>query len=629
MKKILKISAIILYSITSLNAREYHVSINGNDKNNGTEQAPFRTIQTAANFAVAGDVITVHEGTYREWVNPIHGGESNLKRIIYRAAPGETVEIKGSEVVDEWKEENGIWRITIPNTFFGTYNPYKEKIEGDWYVDYGRDHHTGEVFINGKSLYEVESLEKVINPTPWDKALDKDASLSTWYCESDDENTIIWANFHTYNPRKDIVEISVRNTCFYPSNPGINYITVSGFHFSQAATQWAAPTAEQVGMVATHWNKGWIIENNTISDSRCSGITLGKERSTGHNVVTQYSSLYSDGAIQYIEVIFRALRNGWSKENIGSHIIRGNTIYNCEQTAICGSFGAAFSIIENNHIYNIHAKRQFGGWEDAGIKFHGAIDTQIRKNRIHDTSKAIWLDWMSQGVRVSQNLLYRNQQDLSLEANHGPAIFDNNIFGSPFCIYNHSQGSAFIHNLFLGTIYCTPTERYTPYFLPHSTTIAGLSYIAAGDDRYINNVFAPAFPKRTSKGQLGLAAYDDISKKIYSLSCKGNVYYDKAQTCKDDTCSLFLPELHPNINIIEEGKSVYLEFDFQQLKNSKEGIVDSRMLGNSLLARLPYEQPTGESIIFNTDYWDISRRKSPLPGPFENISSIQKRLKVW
>ena len=127
MKKILKISAIILYSITSLNAREYHVSINGNDKNNGTEQAPFRTIQTAANFAVAGDVITVHEGTYREWVNPIHGGESNLKRIIYRAAPGETVEIKGSEVVDEWKEENGIWRITIPNTFFGTYNPWKSK----------------------------------------------------------------------------------------------------------------------------------------------------------------------------------------------------------------------------------------------------------------------------------------------------------------------------------------------------------------------------------------------------------------------------------------------------------------------------------------------------------------------
>jgi hypothetical protein len=59
-------------------------------------------------------------------------------------------------------------------------------------------------------------------------------------------------------------------------------------------------------------------------------------------------------------------------------------------------------------------------------------------------------------------------------------------------------------------------------------------------------VFTPAFSKRTSKGQLGLAAYDDIPKKIYLLLCIGNVYYDKAQTCKDDTCSLLLPELHPN-----------------------------------------------------------------------------------
>jgi hypothetical protein len=38
----------------------------------------------------------------------------------------------------------------------------------------------------------------------------------------------------------------------------INYITIKGFYISQAAIQWAAPTAEQVGMVAFHWNKGWI-----------------------------------------------------------------------------------------------------------------------------------------------------------------------------------------------------------------------------------------------------------------------------------------------------------------------------------------------------------------------------------
>ena len=36
-------------------------------------------------------------GTYRERINPARGGESDEKRIVYRAAPGEKVEIKGSE----------------------------------------------------------------------------------------------------------------------------------------------------------------------------------------------------------------------------------------------------------------------------------------------------------------------------------------------------------------------------------------------------------------------------------------------------------------------------------------------------------------------------------------------------
>ena len=131
-------------------------------------------------------------------------------------------------------------------------------------------------------------------------------------------------------------------------------------------------------MIATHWNKGWIIENNVIHDSKCSGITLGKERGTGHNVWSaDAENVNRDGNIHYIEVLFRVLRNGWNKENIGSHIVRNNTIFNCEQTGMCGSMGAAFSTIENNHIYNIWTKRQFSGAEIGGIKFHAAVDTKI------------------------------------------------------------------------------------------------------------------------------------------------------------------------------------------------------------------------------------------------------------
>jgi hypothetical protein len=88
-------------------AKEYHVSVKGSNKNNGSAATPFKTINYAARLVKAGDIITVHTGIYREWVNPQNGGESDSKRIVYRAANGEKVEIKGSEMITGWKNEKG------------------------------------------------------------------------------------------------------------------------------------------------------------------------------------------------------------------------------------------------------------------------------------------------------------------------------------------------------------------------------------------------------------------------------------------------------------------------------------------------------------------------------------------
>ena len=138
----------------SLSAKEYHVSVNGRDNNDGSASKPYMTISAGAQVAQPGDVITVHEGTYRERVTPPRGGESDARRIVYRASVNEKVEIKGSEVITGWKLfKKDVWKVTIPNTFFGDYNPYKDIITGDWFHRLGRDHHTGEVYLNGKSLY--------------------------------------------------------------------------------------------------------------------------------------------------------------------------------------------------------------------------------------------------------------------------------------------------------------------------------------------------------------------------------------------------------------------------------------------------------------------------------------------
>ncbi len=634
----------LLISFT-LTAKEYHVSVKGNDSNEGSEQMPFKTIMQAVKFALPGDVITVHAGTYRERVNPIRGGESDAKRIVFRVAPGEKAEIKGSEMIKGWeKDKNGIWKVVIPNSFFGDYNPYKDSIFGDWFNNHGRIHHTGEVFINGKSLYEKETLEKVIHPEAMKNIADPEGSTYTWYCQSDENNTTIWANFHQFDPNKELTEISTRRTCFYPEKPGINYITISGFEISQAATQWGAPTAEQVGMVATHWNKGWIIENNIIHDSKCSGITLGKERGTGHNVWSKdLGNVNNDGNIHYIEVTFRVLRNGWSRENTGSHIVRNNTIYNCEQTGMCGSMGGAFCTIENNHIYNIYTKRQFSGAEIGGIKFHAAIDTQIRKNRIHNTGRGIWLDWMTQGTRVSGNLFYNNDmEDIFLEVNHGPFIVDNNILLSPVSIRTQSEGGAYLHNLVTGAVYMWPDpNRFTPYFLPHSTDMAALTTIMSGDDRFYNNIFVgngevvpgdtativnPWDPK--NKYKFGLFGYNQARLPVWM---SGNIYYNGAKPSNKDVSFVNDATFNPAVKLVEGGEHGYLHFTFNEnYYNHKGNVITTEILGKAKIPKAAFDNPDGTPLKIDRDYFgNVRTGENTVAGPFSKLNTGKIVLELW
>lgn len=621
----------------AVSAREFHVSASGNDHNDGSPSTPLKTISAAARRAQPGDVITVHEGTYRERVTPPRGGESDSRRIVYQAAPGENVTIKGSEVIRDWQPfMKDVWKVAIPNSFFGSYNPYKDLIVGDWFNNQGRPHHTGEVYLNGKSLWETHLLERVLDPLP--DRRDPQGSTYTWFTESDAQDTYIYANFHGKDPNRELVEINVRDSCFYPDRSGRNYITVRGFRMAQAATQWAAPTAEQIGLIGTHWSKGWIIENNVISDSKCAGISLGKDRKTGHNVWT--NDPRKDGATHYNEVIVRALQAGWSRENIGSHIVRHNVIFNCEQAGIVGSLGGAFSRISNNHIYNIWNKRQFGGAEMAGIKLHGAIDVLITNNRIHNAGRGMWMDWMAQGTHITHNLLYDNStDDIFFEVDHGPFLVDNNLLLSEVSLRDVSEGGAYAHNLMLGRIFNQPEpRRSTPYHKAHSTALAGLASTTGGDDRFYNNIFvgnggppsagtgADANPLRF--GGYGLWVYNH---REFPLQTDGNVYFKGARPYFKEEGALKLSEADPGPQITDEGESVYLRLNLGSgLRKAATKLVNTELLGKAKVSGLPYENADGSPLVIDTDYFGKKRNAAlPSPGPFENPGQGEVKLKVW
>ncbi len=611
----------LFFAASIASTTEYHVAVTGSDGNDGSALHPFRTISAAARVAQPGDVITVHAGIYREWVRPPRGGESDQKRIVYQAASGEKVEIAGSEVVKGWSNVQGdVWKVVLPDSMFGQFNPYSDEIHGDWFEPLGRVHHTGAVYLNGEWLTEAAKpgdVSSSAGDTPF------------WSARVDSKNTTIYAQFKDVNPNEQTVEINVRRTVFYPEKTGINYITVRGFILRDGATPWAPPTAEQIGIIGPHWSKGWIIENNIIRHAACSGISLGKYGD-------QFDNTSANSAEGYVKTIDRALANGWNKETVGHHIVRNNTISDCEQAGIVGSLGAIYSEISNNHIFNIWTRRLFNGAEMAGIKLHGAVDVLIKHNRIHNAGRGLWLDWMAQGTRVSGNLFYNNStDDILLEVNHGPYIVDNNIFLSECSIRDVSEGGAFVQNLFGGIIDDVPdVSRLTPYLQPHSTLIAGMSRTEGGDDRFYNNIFLctnPSFKSNEAPPRFagfGLWVYDT---REAPLRTRGNVYYNGARAYGREPDPLVLADDNPKLELIEDGDNVFVQMALGQgIMGLATDVVTTERLGTTKVGGLRYENPDGTPLKFDRNYFGRARNpENPAPGPFGDPVPGITRIRVW
>ncbi len=750
-KKLITAITITLISCTT-GATEYHVSPSGLDSNTGSQLKPFKTISAAARIAQPGDVITVHEGVYREHVNPPRGGISDDKRIVYRAADGEHVMIKGSEIIKGWdKVGDDVWKVTLPDSFFGGYNPYTDVIKGEWHAHRGYPRHTGTVYLNGNWLDEARDLDQVL-PRPvtdiksdsHDKALGgktafypgkaiagtetdsiyrscrydlrgyrfsvpngtytvtlkfcephfnakgkricditlqgkkvlngfdifamagqfaahdesfddievKDGELKLniinrvsmacisgieirseefsrkincggphwkdyqrdpptdsaaaseagdrplWKAEVDEKDTTIWAQFRKVDPNKELIEINVRKTVFYPDKPGRNYITVRGFTMQHAATPWSGAMSEQIGLIGTHWSKGWIIEDNTISYSMNTGITLGRYDLGRFGIALPEVS--APGFVRSCEL---AIEHGWSKKNIGSHLVRNNHISHCEKNGIHGSLGGIFSTIEKNAIHDIAVRGWIGGPDVAGLKLLASNDVIIRDNHIYRCGGVggIWLDWMAQGTRVTGNLLHDNSQDLFMEVNHGPFLIDHNLFLSRSSLRDWSQGGAYVHNLFAGSLGFRKERRQTPYFTPHSVQDMKLSNIQFKDVRFYNNVFA---------GRWDLPALADSE----NVRDSGNLFLDRAAFSLEEQDGDF--------------QTTVPEYPTDALAQTRV-LVSTETLGKAKIPDAPFEQPDRTSYRLDTGYLGKKRDQNPAPGPFARQRKKEIKLKVW
>ena len=656
-----------------------HVATNGADLADGSASRPFRAINRAAELARPGDTVIVHGGEYREWVRPRCGGLSAARPITYQAAPGEHVAIKGSEPVTGWEREPGggaagtVWRVSVPNALFGDWNPFAEEVAGDWLLEPGPPlrKHLGDVYLNGLSFYEVGTRDEVTDPPLRTEVLDHWTGVAdhvrnpgqtrlVWYAEVGEGTTTIWANFQGADPNAELVEINVRRSVFFPVEHHVDYVTVRGFELAQAACPWAPPTADQPGLIGPNWAKGWIIEDNVIHDAKCSAVSLGKEASTGHN----YAALRGDkpGYQYQLESVFAARHIGWDREHVGSHVVRRNTIFDCGQNGIVGHLGCVFSTIEDNHIYNIAIKREFYGHEIAGIKLHAAIDVEIRHNRIHDCSLGTWLDWQTQGTRVSRNLYYGNNRDLFVEVSHGPYLVEHNVLASRASLESFSQGGAFVHNLVGGTVRLEPVmDRATPYHRPHSTQVAGYAVIYGGDDRYIGNIFlggdvAAAYgPTASGKAPAGYGTagydghpttFDEYLARVASQPrgdhqrfhgvkqpayLRDNVYAPSARAFADEATALTLTQ-DVSFEVADEGDEVYVEAWLPEaFGRVRLSVVTGADLPRVRLADADFEERDGSPVVVDVDL--PGERKDSghgyPAGPIASLGHGTSRIRVW
>lgn len=668
---------------------KYYVNIDAPKGGDGSREHPFRKIQEAALRARPGDEVLVAPGIYREAVNPANSGEEGA-RITYRSEVEKGAVITGAEPVKCWEPYGGnVWTARIPNTIFGDRNPYITLVSGDWFFA-SMIAHTGDVYLDGKSMYEVTTLEKVLHPEKNRLSWEPEFSVYVWYTEQDSakDETVLYANFQGKDPNAENVEISVRKNCFYPEKEGVGYITLSGFTVRQAATQWAPPTAYQEGMIGPHWSKGWIIEDCEIYESKCSGISLGKYfQENNDNKWSKWK--FKDGTQTERECICQAQTEGWSKERIGSHIIRRCDIHDCGQTGIVGHLGGVFSVIEDNRIHHINNKQNLSGAEIGGIKMHAAIDVIIRRNQIYHCIRGLWLDWQAQGTRVTQNLFFDNclpndanltagslmGEDIFVEVSHGPTLIDCNVLLSDRAMKLAAQGAAIVHNLIAGSFTCVgrgvdngtvskAAPRYTPYHVPHGTEIAGFMTILHGDMRFYNNVFVqkeirPALQDMADgvgdsewdDGNLtaGTAPYEgypsfeayaeqfvgycglgsEPSDRYYDplpVWAKGNVYFNGAKPMSREEA--FVVEDHKiTVSLEKEGERFFLKTDlYRYMPEVRNQVITTDLLGMAFEPEQKFENPDGSSLVVDRDYHGKKWGEYPGAGPFSEYGPEREYL---
>jgi len=418
------------------------------DANPGTPEQPLLTCNAAAQQAQPGDTVLVHAGIYRERIMPARGGTSD-QPIVYQAAPGEAVIVRGSDAWTDWQPvagQPGVFTAQIEDHLpAGAPNPFLIKVNVS-----GNDPDIaarpadpaaplpktlGQLFFNSRPVIETDSESLV------------PLQENTWVATADGKRLLAHFPGNPADLASDLIEVSVRDRIFAPRLRGLNDIEVRGFVFEHCANQGGFP---QTGAVSPRSGTDWIFQGNTIRFAKTVGIDVGNETWDG-----------------------KALKETNEDQKVRTHdgghaIVEGNTV---SDNGLAGIIGWTHNgaVIRNNIVERNNALGFTNSdvkWEEwGGIKLHEGAAV-IEGNLIRDNDcYGIWLDNNYTGSHISRNVVLNNRMaGIFLELGDGHALIDNNIiaftrprdaFYPGMGIYAHdASGLVIAHNLIVGNADC-------------------------------------------------------------------------------------------------------------------------------------------------------------------------------
>ena len=409
----------------------YYVGGTGaSDSNQGTASQPFATIQKAGDIAVAGDIINIRTGIYRETVTPANSGLPG-NPIIYQPDGDAVVTISGADVA------NGGWSAYSGNIYKKTItmqNGYNANMSDNTTLM------ANQVFVDGKMMIEarwpnISNSEDLFNRNDF-----RLASKATWSSAGTQTITdpeipnisggwaggTIWVNGWYVSQTRSIMahtgtQISVSGNIiadnksdFYLLTGKLGALDVGDEFFYDGAQLylWQLGGGSPTNVEVKKRNYAFDLNNKsyiTIRKINLFAATIISESNSKNIILDELNAKYINHAVTLTDPDIVYSHTGQTSTTAGATGIRlmgANSIIQNSEV----SFGSGMGIIlgenctaNNNLVHDIDYE---GSYCSAIAPANGSNGQKIANNTIYRTGRSCVDILNSQNVEIGYNHMY-------------------------------------------------------------------------------------------------------------------------------------------------------------------------------------------------------------------------------